>query len=113
MATNVKTLCLLSGLRGEEFDKLVTFNRLTAALALGSKIQSGELMKTADKWNDPNWAKLISLLQKQARDNREATRDAFVEIAKKWESNDWFQRNKKLRELQKPLIQLLGIDLIR
>ena len=111
VAANVKALCLLSELRGEELDKLVTFNRLTAALALGSKIQSSELMKTADKWNDPNWTNLISLLQKQTSDNREATRDAFVEIAKKWEPNDWFQRNKKLRELQKPLIQLLGIDL--
>ena len=108
----VKTLCLLSGLRGEPLEKLVTFNRLTVALALGSsKIDASELTKTVEEWNDPNWSKLISLLQKQTNENREATRDAFVEIAKKWESTDWFQRSKQLRELQTPLIQLMGIDL--
>ena len=108
----VKTLCLLSGLRGEPLKKLMTFNRLTVALALGrSNIDAGELTTIVGEWNDPNWSKLIALLQKQSNENREATRAAFVEIAKNWESTDWFQRSKKLRELQKPLFQMLGFDL--
>jgi pimeloyl-ACP methyl ester carboxylesterase len=108
----VKTLCLLSGLQGEPLDKLVTFNRLTVALARGSNmIDAIDLKKTVEDWNDPKWKKLISLLEKQSKVNREATRDAFIEIAKKWESTDWFQRNKKLRELQTPLLQLMGFDL--
>ena len=108
----VKTLCMLSGLRGEPLKKLVTFNRLTVALALRrSNLDADELTTIVEAWNDPNWSKLIALLQKQSNENREATRDAFVEIAKKWESTDWFQRSKQLRELQKPLFQMLGFDL--
>ena len=108
----VRTLCMLSGLQGEPLDKLVTFNRMTVALARGSNmIDAIELTKTVEEWNDPKWQSLISLLKKQSNVNRESTRDAFVEIAKEWESTDWFQRNKKLRELQTPLLQLMGFDL--
>lgn len=108
----VRTLCMLSGLQGEPLDKLVTFNRMTVALARGSNmIDAIELTKTVEEWNDPKWKSLISLVKKQSNVNRESTRDAFVEIAKQWESTDWFQRNKKLRELQIPLLQLMGFDL--
>lgn len=108
----VRTLCMLSGLQGEPLDKLVTFNRMTVALARGSNmIDAIELTKTVEEWNDPKWKSLISLVKKQSNVNRESTRDAFVEIAKEWESTDWFQRNKKLRELQTPLLQLMGFDL--
>ena len=109
----VEMLCLLSGLQGEKLDKLVTFNRLSTALALRrSSINVSDLTKTAERWNDPNWSKLIRLLENQTTQNREATKDSFVEIAKNWESTDWFQTNRKLRMLQEPFIQLLGIDLL-
>ena len=111
MDSKLKTLCMFSGLRGEKLEKLVAFNRLAAALALGGGKLRRELTETVGQWNDPNWSKLVALLQNQNDGTREATRDAFVEIATKWESRDWFQRNKSLRQLQTPIIQLLGIDL--
>lgn len=108
----VKTLCMLSGLQGVKLEKLVAFSRLTVALALGAgKIDASQFAETVEGWNDPNWSKLIALLQKQTNENRETTRDAFVEIAKKWESTEWFQSSKNLRELQTPIFQLMGIDL--
>ena len=111
MDSKLKTLCLFTGLRGEKLEKLVAFNRLAAALALGGGKLHRELTETVGQWNDPNWSKLVALLQNQDDGTREATRDAFLEIAAKWESKDWFQRNKNLRQLQTPVIQLLGIDL--
>ena len=111
VANKTKTLCMLSGLRGEKLDKLTTFSRLTATLALGSAdFDASELSKTVNNWDDPNWNKLISLLQKQTAENREEIREAFVELSEKWEPTDWFQKSKRLRELQKPLYQILGVN---
>lgn len=112
VAKKVQALCLLSGLRGTSFEKLVTFNRLTTALALGDhRIDAIELTKIVEQWNDPTWSQLIALLQKQTHDNRMATRHRFVELAEQWEATEWFRKNKRLRELQTPLARILGIDL--
>ena len=110
--SKVRTICLLSGLRAEKLDKLSTFNRLAVALALGHvKFDADALTKTVEKWNDPNWGKLISLLQNQTKQNREATREAFIEVAQKWESTDWFQRSRMLRAFPPAVSQLAGIDM--
>lgn len=111
MDNKLKALCMLAGLRGEKLEKLVVFNRLAAALALGGGKFEKELTQTVGQWNDPKWSELVALLQQQDHKNQDAIRDAFVEIAKKWESKDWFQKNKNIRELQKPIIQLVGLDL--
>lgn len=108
----VTTLCLMLGLQGESFEKVVTFNRLIVALNLGNgRLDNDELKETVEEWSDPNWHRLISLVEEQTKENRTATQEVFVETAEKWESTDWFQSSKRLRELQAPLFKMMGIDL--
>ena len=108
----VRMLCEGTGLKGAQLEKLVTFNLLTGDLVRSqNRPDYADLEKTIAKWNDPSWNQLLSILQKKGDHNLEETKESFIEIAQKWEGEEWFRKNGVLRGIHQQVLQSAGLDL--